>query len=290
MSKMNYINIYSELQIGRGAIIATQALKYIQATIVSQKNENIEKFEEREYYEILNLIEELYMLLDRFIISYCIKFNKNDEEIKLIEASFLLNFVNGKRYSFQEIIAIKELLYPYKEIFYECVKFDINVFFDGMEKIQHAFTHGLNENIRKMDSIIKTVNLAAPSQKEVEKSQDVIIGLGLHNGSKITNWTKEFIHELSYEIGECKNFFDDSEYSGWPIFKNPLRRKPFIVLNGSAYCLSIQDLFDNIYRIILKVMRNKLPEKSNEINHIQGETAEFIAGSLFKKIIPDSKV
>ena len=68
MSKMNYINKYSELQIGKGAIIATQALKYIQATIVSQKNENIEKFEEREYYEILNLIEELYMLLDRFII------------------------------------------------------------------------------------------------------------------------------------------------------------------------------------------------------------------------------
>ena len=48
MSKMNYINIYSELQIGKGAIIATQALKYNQATIVSQKNENIEKFEERE--------------------------------------------------------------------------------------------------------------------------------------------------------------------------------------------------------------------------------------------------
>ena len=293
MSKMNYINIYSELQIEREAIIATQALKYIQATIVSQKNENIEKFEEGKYYEILNLIEELYVLLDRFIISYCIKFNKNNEEIKLIEASFLLNFVDGKRYSFQEIIAIKELLYPYKEIFYECFKFDINLFFDGMEKIQHAFTHGLNDNIRKMDSIMKIVNLAAPSQKEMKKSREVIdnlIGLGLHNVSKITNWPKEFIHELSYEIGECKNFFDDSEYSGWPIFKNPLRRKPFIILNGSAYCLSIQDLFDNIYRIILKIMRNKLPEKSSEINHIQGETAEFTVGSLFKKIIPDSKV
>ena len=140
---------------------------------------------------------------------------------------------------------------------------------------------------------MKIANLAAPSQKEMKKSREVIdnlIGLGLHNVSKITNWPKEFIHELSYEIGECKNFFDDSEYSGWPIFKNPLRRKPFIILNGSAYCLSIQDLFDNIYRIILKIMRNKLPEKSSEINHIQGETAEFTVGSLFKKIIPDSKV
>lgn len=293
MSEMNYINIYSESQVSQEAIITTQTLKYIQSILVSVKNENVEEFKEEKYYEICELVKKLYSLLEIFIISYCVKFDKNEDEIKLIQANFTSKYSTGKRYAFQEIIALKELLCPYESLFNECFNFDINVFFEGMEKIQYAFTHGLNDNIEKMHNIMEHVNLENASNEEKEKIRNImenLIGLELHNISKITKWPKEFICELSYEIGECNNFFDGSEYSGWPIFKNPLEKKTFIILEEDAYCFSIHDLFDNIYRNILKNMRNKMPNKNNKINEIQGKTAESIVEKLFKKIIPNSKV
>lgn len=293
MSEMNYINIYSESQVSQEAIIITQTLKYIQSVIISVETENIEEFKEEKYYKVCELVKDLYSLLEIFIISYCVKFNKNEDEMKLIQANFTSKYATGKRYAFQEVTAIKEMLFPYANLFKECFNFEINIFFEGMEKIQYAFTHGLNDNIEKMRSFMECIdlgNVRDGKKDEIRSVIENILGLELHNISKITNWPKEFISELSYEVGECRTFFDNSEYSGWPIFKNPLETRPFLILDGNAYCFSIHDLFDNIYRILLKIMRNKIPDKCEEVNCIQGKNAEKIVGDLFKKIIPNSKV
>lgn len=292
MSKINYINLYSESQVTKDAIIATNTLRYIQAVIVSEKIYTSE-FKEENYYKILELVKKLYSLVERFIISYCEKFNKNEDEIRLIQANFLYKYVTGKRYEFQEIKALKELLYPCANLFEKCFGFNIELFFEGMEKIQYAYTHGLNENIKMMHKMMENLSLDDINNNEKEKGLQIIdniIGIGLHNVSKITDWPQNFLDRLSYEIGECKTFFDNSNYSGWPLFKNPLEIKPFIKLNGASYCFSIHDLFDNIYRIVLKNMRTMIPEENELINKIQGITAETIVGNLFSKIIPNSKI
>lgn len=291
MSKLNYINLYSEFQVTEDAVIATNTLRYIQSVIVSEKIDTKE-FKEESYYKIYELVKKLYSLVELFIFSYCEKYNKTEDERRLIEANFLYKYVTGKRYEFQEIISLKELLYPYANLFEKCFNFEIKLFFEGMEKIQYAYTHGLNENIKMMHNIMDSINLEDNNDEKEKVLQiiDNILGIGLHNVSKITNWPQEFLDKLSYEIGECKIFFDNSKYSGWPLFKNPLEIKPFIKLDGISYCFSIYDLFDNIYRIILKNMRNIIPEENAQINEIQGSTAENIVGDLFKKIIPNAKI
>lgn len=238
MSKINYINLYSESQVTKDAIIATNTMRYIQAVIVSEKIYTSE-FKEENYYKILELVKKLYSLVEIFIISYCEKFNKNEDEIRLIQANFLYKYVTGKRYEFQEIKALKELLYPYANLFEKCFEFNIELFFEGMEKIQYAYTNGLNENIKLMHKMMENLSLDDINNNEKEKGLQIIdniIGIGLHNVSKITDWPHNFLDRFSYEIGECKTFFDNSNYSGWPLFKNPLKIKPFIKLNGVSYC------------------------------------------------------
>ncbi len=137
----------------------TQTLKYIQSVIISVETENTEEFKEEKYYEVCELVKDLYSLLEIFIISYCVKFNKNEDEIKLIQANFTSKYATGKRYAFQEVTAIKEMLFPYANLFKECFNFEINIFFEGMEKIQYAFTHGLNDNVEKMRSFMECVDL-----------------------------------------------------------------------------------------------------------------------------------
>ena len=61
-------------------------------------------------------------------------------------------------------------------------------------------------------------------------------GLCLHDVKKVTNWSDKLVQSFSWKIGENADFFEKSEYPGWPIQDLPVQKRPFININGVCYC------------------------------------------------------
>ena len=75
-------------------------------------------------------------------------------------------------------------------------------------------------------------------------------------------------------------------YKNWPIVSLPVRRKPFIRLNGNSYCFYYYTLMDNFYRVI----RETLIECDADYEQIwqikQKEASEEFVAEIFSNLLP----
>lgn len=88
---------------------------------------------------------------------------------------------------------------------------------------------------KKYDEFCESVDLGTDPEAAIEDARDLmnpiverIFGEALNDISHVTGWDERLIDALSLSIGECKTFFDGSEFSGWPIMELPTKKKPFI--------------------------------------------------------------
>jgi len=113
-----------------------------------------------------------------------------------------------------------------------------------------------------------------------------IFGEALNDISHVTGWDERLIDALSLSIGECKTFFDGSEFSGWPIMELPTKKKPFIKIDGIPYGFDYYSLFDNIYRALQKEIFRLKPEYVDEWNKRQNLASEDMVKTLFLNLLP----
>ncbi|WP_454055417.1 YecA family protein [Clostridium sp. Marseille-Q7071] len=92
--------------------------------------------------------------------------------------------------------------------------------------------------------------------------------------------------DLSFKINENKYFYNN-KYSGSPLIELPVFEKPFIEIENKFYCFDYYNLFDNIYRVLQKVIRKKDSSYSDMWGIRQMEATEKMVAELFKKILPD---
>ena len=115
-------------------------------------------------------------------------------------------------------------------------------------------------------------------------------GSGLIDVKSITGWDTRFIEALSYQLGECHSFWDESDFSGWPIVEQPVMRRPFIKIDGTVYTFLYYAIFDNIYRNIQKTVARLKPEYAESWKNKQTKVSEEMVASLFNSLLPGAEV
>jgi hypothetical protein len=61
------------------------------------------------------------------------------------------------------------------------------------------------------------------------------------------------VRDFSFKINENKYFYNN-EYAGYPLIELPVFEKLFINIGTKFYCFDYYNLFDNIYRVVQKVL------------------------------------
>ncbi len=220
--------------------------------------------------------------------------------------------VRGNRYHVHQITQVRELLLPHKRMFEETFEYGIEAFLGDLEKIQYSLTFGFDDAFRETMTLYeKTVEFAKeltgsddyPNGKQMEtaigesgikeKSKDALeraFGLALCDVSKITDMPSSLLDELSWEMGQDKDYWAAGTYAGWPLRVTPLRKRPFIKLQNRYYCFDMHNLFDTIYRKIECLVLNKKPESREIWNSIRKGTSEKVSLGYLASLLPYAKV
>ena len=110
------------------------------------------------------------------------------------------------------------------------------------------------------------------------------LGTQLRNVITITGWPEKFVRSLSWEVNECKDFFDEKDFSGWPIVDLPIQKRPFIKIGDQYYCFDYYSFIDNFYRALQKAVSREIP--SYHWSDFQKEASEQMVADVFSQILP----
>lgn len=308
MGMLSHMNKFSELAYTSEENMTIRAQEYIQSILVSTENHFNDKEskeeQEKRWYSILADIEDLYKEFVYFY-HYWSAYKEDsgeisDEMMHYIVESQMLYLVRGNRYQVFELEPLKKLLPAHNDVFVELFGVTDEQIIEGLEKLEYSMSQGLGDAWMDMgknwDEFCRAVDLGADPKTAIEDARDVMIpvaekvfGETLNNISYVTGWDARLIDALSFGVGECKTFFDGSEFAGWPIMGMPIQKKPFIKIDGISYGFDYYSLFDNIYRTLQKEIFRLQPEYVDTWNKRQNLASEDMVKALFLNLLPGAK-
>ncbi len=304
----NMLNTVSEIQIEGKQNFELRTVEYIQSILVSQESyfEEIHSNQEELIEKVLEEVDELYMKTQIFYIFWAAKTtiddkDLNEKDIQYIMEAQLMGNVRGKRYQFQQLTNLKTLLLPHSEKMEELYGVSAQDLLDGLEKLEYSLSSAKLDSWKGMfneflkfqkasegkssEDIEKLFDEIRESQQNLELSKKCF-GTDLYDIEKVTGWDGRLVNSLSWNIGECREFIDNKDFSGWIIRDLPVQKKPFIKINGVSYCFDYYNLFDNIYRIIQKDMKGHDSKYTTQWADIQKEASENLVEEQFKRLLP----
>ena len=95
--------------------------------------------------------------------------------------------------------------------------------------------------------------------KRREKLFGEVFCMDLFDVGKNTALPQSLLNDLSWSPGEDAEFFAPGDFCGWPLRVWPNMKRPFIRLDSRVYCFDIFSLFDNIYRVLRRVIVQRDP-------------------------------
>lgn len=279
--------------------MATELIQSIYASSPENKNLSVDEDNSDLFFKIISDIEKV---MDRINVFYfCVeskvkeKYPELDEDsIKLLmEEQFYYN-VRGKRFQIFEREYIEKLLLPHNIVFVETFGLTSRDVIDGFIKIEYALSQQkcnvftqFNELYERFQSKGEDIeNSHFNNEAELNDIIDKLFGTKLHDVSFLTNWPEEFINELSWEQNGCPDFWE-GEYGGWPVIDMPVSKRPFIKIDGKAYCFDYYSFVDNFYRSVQKAITRV--KKDYQWSSIQQDTSERMVADVFESILPGCK-
>lgn len=298
------VNKVSEFQLVSDSSTLVRFIEYVQSIFVSclSKNRNTD---EQYINETLELIQELYNKNLDFIFYWADEnlsnSQFNEQEINYIFESTMVRFVRGNRYQFQQIRIIESLIRPHAEEVEKLFGMSVDVLFDGLHKLEYSLSSGKIDAFQNLLNICDSYYESDHTDNKYFYEQYIqnltttqlvekCFGYDLYDVKKVTNWSDKFIDCLSLSLGKSSDFLDQSLYCGWPMLDLPVQKKPFIKIDGIAYCFDYYNFFDNFYRIIQKNIREQDRDYVDKWSKLQQEASESLVADLFKKILPESNI
>lgn len=308
------LGITSEAQLKEENVIQGREVEYIQSILASTEVEKTNNQEDQSelFFSISEKISEMYKKINsEFFISYTAKERLNNPEITPEVEMFVIESIfstlyRGERYPVFEIEHLQDLLLPHDDIFLKLYNIKSEDFIKGLHNIQKVLSSGMFSAFKDLESLISDFNVFAKNKNETQilgsfarlidedeelnkKRESFInnfVGFGLHDLSTLTDWPENLLRDLSWGIGEETDFFAKNKYSGWPIIEMPVFKRPFIKIDNGYYCFDYYNLFDNIYRVVQKVICSLEPEYKDTWNEVQMSTTEQMVANLFRKLLP----
>jgi len=215
--------------------------------------------------------------------------------------------VTGHRYHHQEIEHLREFLAPHAALFQRLWNIDANELIAGLAKILHALTRGLGESYEALfeafreyqaagetadsDQVAETLASKMKSLTEdqgLRKAANSIGGVELY---RVDDYLpKAILRELAWAPGECTDFVDGQDQSGWPTRVWPRTLRPFLAIGDSFYCFDVHALFDNIYRVLQRTVICLEPSYRDKWNKAQKTVSEEFPLKLLRRLFPGARI
>jgi hypothetical protein len=313
---MSMLGTTSEFQYGFDEMVAVRMLDYIQSVIVStDPTKSINEENDTDDWGIIyEKVSELYKSLSHYHICHSAYLEKTDPDFNknytflYVQAQELKTTVRGQRYPVHELTHHFDLLSPHDKVFQELFGVGIREFLLGIEKMQISLMCGMDNAMQDLGILMeKTIpvfgqkfeNISEESREEMDKllkemglkelSDSFIgrfVGYDLFDVEKVTGLPIALLEELSWKVGEDKCFYSEGDYAGWPLRRLPIEERPFICIEDKIFCFDYYSLFDNLYRVIQRLIFRLKPEYKSEWNERQKQVSEQLPFVLFNKLLP----
>lgn len=298
------LGIESEIQVTKDELFASRMTEYIQSIFVATplKYKPTKKDPSKHFCQIERKMKKIYALIDKFYVSWIAQFERllpdyDDEIRKVVFESQLLYSVRGHRYQIFEIEYLERLLGVHSDLFKKTFGISSEEIVSGIKNLQYALSQGKLDVLNEFDDFLENIDKMERMDDETfrknlstfrEKFKENFFGTKLRDVISITGWPEKFIKCLSWEINECKNFYNEKDFSGWPIVDLPIHKRPFIKIEQRYYCFDYYSLMDNFYRALQKAMSREVP--SYRWSDFQKDASENMVADIFSQILPGCSV
>lgn len=269
-------------------------LVYIQcliASITPHSKQNAEITDE-DWDELCGKIDTIFLNVNLYLMQ------EYDNEFHYKACSSWLN-VSGKIYMNHQEDYLNDLFLPHDAIFRKLFNISAREFNASLLQMSHSLSHGVFEKIDenktvteifgKEENDFKNETEDDPGfMKKIESILSIIFGMDTFDLQKQTNIPALLLDALSFKQGEDTNFME-GKFAGWPVQELPTKKRPFISIHNHYYCFDQHSLFDNIYRIMYKIIRNRDSTYKNNWNVIQAAASQKIAQKYLSKLLPGVK-
>lgn len=295
-------------------------IDYVQSVIASVKPEtHTEDVSEDGWKKLKTNVAELF---DRLTIEYqtCLTGYRKVQEPGLdmeleefrMQAEVLWINSRGKRYHVHERQALLDILGPHSDILIRLFGIDSTTLVDELDKIPAKLTRGLADAIQglerfRKDTLDRLDKLAGQHEElsfealrekvledeDLARRRDVVsgqlFGLDLFDVSKNAALPATLLDALSWSSGEDTEFFAPGEFAGWPLRIWPVMKRPFIRIDGRVLCFDSFSLFDNIYRVLRRVIVQSEPAYSETWNARQKAVSEELPFTYLGRLLPGAR-
>jgi len=300
MFLMSNLGISSEIESSSEDIFVSRMTEYIQSIIASTpiKHKPSKKDPSFRFLRIQKQLVDLHKQIQYFYFCWSACFDKlfpdytNDVKHIVFESQ-LLYLIRGQRYQFLEVEYYDRLLAIHNEIFTSTFGISSSEIVEGIKKLQHALSQGKIDAMSSlgelMDSYFETGETDVAKFNEMypdagREFAEKFLGTRLRNVITITGWPEKFVKSLSWEVNECKDFFDKKDFSGWPVVDLPIQKRPFIKIGDQYYCFDYYSFIDNFYRALQKTVSREVP--CYRWSDFQKEASELMVADVFSQILP----
>lgn len=319
------IKIESEADVDDDDAVAMRMIDYVQSIIASAKpaENQREDVTEEEWQTLREKVDKLFREVNlNYQICRTAKAKAEDPnydddvEVFFYKAQIYWCNVRGDRYQVHESAYLRDMFLPHSAVLQELFGLTAEQFIDELTKIWRSLTFGIQEIFEEMKSFqtdtmaaVKVKLEAEPSLGEVDPAalmktvvaengwqdrQERVLGrfLGtdLYDVKKVTSLPQALIDELTWRPGKEPDFFAAGEFRGWPLRIWPVFKRPFISVNGRYYCFDLHGLFDNIYRVMQRLILRLKPDYQETWNTVQQELSEELPLKCLQKILPGATV
>lgn len=241
------------------------------------------------------------------------KLDMDMEEFRFRAEIFWMN-VRGKRYQLHERQALIDVLGPHSDVLFRLFGVDALTLISELDKILSKLTRGLGDSLVAMKSLQEETvgRMVALAQETDAASLDEIrdrvfasdpdlvdrlrqvgnevFGLGFFDVEKITALPERLLNELAWSPGQETEFFAPGEFRGWPLRVWPTMKRPFIRLDHRILCFDMFALFDNIYRVLQRVIFRLEPEYRETWNERQKAVSEELPLNYLLRLLPGARI
>src|SRR5258705_7129631 len=320
-----HIKIESESDMGADEVISVRMIDYVQSMIAAvepaanQRNEVTEE----EWQALRTKIEALFHTVNS-IYQICLSaknkandpnFDEHFEEFKFKAQLYWCN-IRGSRYQVHEPAYLRDMFLPHSEVLQELFGLTGEQFVEAFTRIWHSLSFGLYEAFKSLEELrndalhaleAKTAAESPPTAAQLselmasvlkeegwkQRHSEVsgrLIGMDLFDVRKTTALPQQLLDDLTWSPGEEKEFYAEGEFRGWPLRIWPVFRRPFVRLNGRYYCFDLYSLFDNLYRVMQRVIVRLKAEYKETWKLKQQEQSENLPVKYLRRILPGGVV
>jgi hypothetical protein len=241
--------------------------------------------------------------------------NMDFEEFRFRAQAYWCN-VRGTRYQIHDPLYLRDVFIPHSAVLQELFGVTGEQFVDELTKIWRALSFGLTEVFEALEQFsddalnaveAKLAAQASSSQPDFSALLEAVVtengweqrqadalgqlfGMDLFDVQKTTGLPRALLDQLAWSPGEEKEFFGEGDFAGWPLRSWPIFKRPFIRLNGRYYCFDLYSLFDNLYRVMQRLILRLRPDYQERWNSTQQSLSEELPFTYLQRLLPGAVV